>query len=400
MSSSTTLIGDKQRQTLQRRDSAGRHPTSRRVAKPSTPPPVHFYVIAVTVTAFVLIGLVMVLSSSSVREFHDGRSLFGVFIRQAMWAVLGAVGLVVAMRVPLHVWRRLSTPLLVGSYGAMLLPLVPGIGRTVNGAHAWIGIGPFSLQPSEFLKITVLLAAANLLASRQGEMQHLGRTLQPVVVIGGLGAALCLVQKDLGTAIVLGAIVMVVLFLAGTPLVPLTGVAIAGAGVASLFVVSSARRLARFTAFVDIEGNREHLSYQTWQAMVAVAQGGVTGEGVGRGTSNLGDFLPLAHSDFIFGVIAEELGMIGVVVVLGGFLVLAYAGMQVALAATDRFGLLLAGGVVGWLAVQTFINVGGVVGVLPVTGLTLPFFSVGGTSLFACMCAVGLLLNVARNVRP
>jgi cell division protein FtsW len=126
----------------------------------------------------------------------------------------------------------------------------------------------------------------------------------------------------------------------------------------------------------------------------------VTGEGVGRGASNLGDFLPLAHSDFIFGVIGEELGMIGVVAVLGGFLVLAYAGMQVALAAPDRFGLLLAGGVVGWLAVQTLINVGGVVGAMPVTGLTLPFFSAGGSSLFVTLCAVGLLLNVARNVRP
>jgi cell division protein FtsW len=400
MSSTTTMIGDRRRQALERAGSARRHPTSRRDVRPATPPPVHFYVIAVVVTVFVLLGLVMVLSSSSVHEFHNDRSPFGIFLKQALWATLGVTGLIVAMRVPLHVWRRLAGPLLVGSCAAMLLPLLPGIGRTVNGAHAWIGIGPLNLQPSEFLKLTVLLFCASLLTTRQGEMADLRRTLRPVAVVATVAAGLCLLQKDLGTAIVVGAIVMVVLFLAGTPLLPLLGVGAVGVAGATLFVVSSPRRLDRFTAFLDIAEHRDHLSYQTWQAMIAVAQGGVTGEGVGRGASNLGDFLPLAHSDFIFGVIGEELGMIGVVAVLGGFLVLAYAGMQVALAAPDRFGLLLAGGVVGWLAVQTLINVGGVVGAMPVTGLTLPFFSAGGSSLFVTLCAVGLLLNVARNVRP
>ena len=133
--------------------------------------------------------------------------------------------------------------------------------------------------------------------------------------------------------------------------------------------------------------------------MIAIAQGGTTGAGPGRGLNKLGDFLPLAHSDFIFAVVAEELGLIGVVAVLGGFLVLTYCGVQVALAAKDRFGSLLAGGIVGWFVVQTVINIGGVTGLMPVTGLTLPFFSAGGSSLFVCMAAAGLLLNVARHAR-
>jgi cell division protein FtsW len=166
-----------------------------------------------------------------------------------------------------------------------------------------------------------------------------------------------------------------------------------------LFVLSSTRRFNRFTSFLDITGNRDYLAYQQYQAMIGIAQGGATGAGPGRGLNKLGDFLPLAHSDFIFAVIAEELGLIGVVAVLGGFLVLTFCGVQVALAAHDRFGALIAGGIVAWFVLQTLINVGGVTGVLPVTGLTLPFFSAGGTSLFVSMAAAGMLLNVARHAR-
>ena len=165
------------------------------------------------------------------------------------------------------------------------------------------------------------------------------------------------------------------------------------------FVASSPRRQARFTAFMDIAAHKDHLSYQTWQAMIAMAQGGVTGSGVGRGENKLGEFLPLAHSDFIFAVIAEELGMIGVVAVLGGFVALAYAGVQIALATQDRFHALIAGGIVSWFVVQAMINVGGVTGLMPVVGIPLPFFSTGGSSLFVTLTATGLLLNVARNVR-
>jgi cell division protein FtsW len=164
------------------------------------------------------------------------------------------------------------------------------------------------------------------------------------------------------------------------------------------FVFTSQRRFNRFTAFLDITAHKDYLSYQVYQAMIGMATGGVSGTGVGSGPSKWG-YLPLAHSDFIFAVIGEELGLIGVVAVIGSFLLLTYFGVQVALAARDRFGTLLAGGIVAWLAVQAVINIGGVSGLMPVTGLTLPFVSSGGSSLFACMTAAGLLLNVARHVR-
>jgi cell division protein FtsW len=217
--------------------------------------------------------------------------------------------------------------------------------------------------------------------------------------VAGLAAGLCLLQGDLGSAIVLSAIVFAVAFVGGAPLTPLAGAGAGAGALALVFVFSSQRRYNRFTAFLDITGHRDHLSYQTYQAMIAIAQGGPTGTGPGRGLSKLGNFVPLAHSDFIFAVIAEELGLLGVVAVIGGFLVLSFCGVQVALAARDRFGTLLAGGIVGWFVVQTLINVGGVTGLMPVTGLTLPFFSAGGSSLFVSMTAAGLLLNVARHAK-
>lgn len=402
MSTSSILIGDRRRQAAERAAALRRHPTTRTGGAPVKqmgPPPTTFYVIALIVTVFTVLGLVMVLSASSVRLFHAGQSPWRIFTRQLVWAALGAIALWICARVPYGTWRRFVTPILLTATAGMLLPFVPGIGLEVNGARAWVSLGSMSFQPSEFMKLAVLLYCAALLTSRESEMHDLRRTMYPVLAVAGLGAGLCVLQGDLGSAIVLGAIVFAVAFVGGAPLVPISIAAVMGAAGAVLFAMSSQRRFNRFTAFLDITGNRDHLSYQQYQAMIAIAQGGPTGAGPGRGLSKLGDFLPLAHSDFIFAVVAEELGLFGVVAVIGGFVVLTFCGVQVALAAADRFGSLLAGGIVGWLVVQTVINVGGVTGLLPVTGLTLPFFSAGGSSLFVCMAASGLLLNVARHAR-
>ena len=399
MTSSSTLIGDRRRAALARSEAMRRHPTQRTDIRPATPPPTAFYVIGVVATVFTMLGLVMVLSATSISQFHKGNSPWRLFDRQLLWAVLGVVGLWFAMRVPTRRWRRLIKPALVISLGLMVLPFIPGIGTSVNDARAWVAIGPINFQPSEFLKLAVLVAAADVLATRKDEMHDPRRTMLPTMLLALVGAGLCVAQTDLGSAIVLAAIVFAIVFIAGAPLLPMMAAGSMGAVGALVFVASSQRRQDRFTAFMDIAAHKDHLSYQTYQAMIAMAQGGFTGSGVGRGANKLGEFLPLAHSDFIFAVIAEELGMIGVVAVLGGFMVLAYAGVQVAMASQDRFHALLAGGIVCWLVVQAIINVGGVTGLMPVTGLTLPFFSAGGSSLFITLTATGLLLNCARNVR-
>ena len=393
------LLADRRRAALARADAMRRHPTRRVDVKPTTPPPTAFYVMVVVITVFTMLGLVMVLSATSISQFHQGNSPWRLFNRQIVWASLGLVGLWCAMRIPTSRWRPLVYPAFMVACGAMVLPFLPGIGDRVNDASSWVSVGPVNFQPSEFLKLALLIVCAHLLASRKDEMAVPRRTLFRVLGLAAIGSGLCLVQGDLGSAIVMGAIVFTVVFIAGAPLTLMTLSGVAAAGAAYMFVASSPRREARFTAFMDIAAHKDHLSYQTYQAMIAMAQGGVTGSGVGRGSNKLGEFLPLAHSDFIFAVIAEELGMIGIVAVLGGFMVLAYAGVQVAMATPDPFHALLAGGIVGWLVVQTIINVGGVTGMMPVTGLTLPFFSAGGSSLFITLTACGLLLNVARNVR-
>ncbi|MFN8024325.1 MAG: putative lipid II flippase FtsW [Acidimicrobiales bacterium] len=396
---STPGIAVRRRQAAERAAALRRHPTGRGSRVELRPPPTTFYVIALVVTVFTMLGLVMVLSASSIRLFHNGVSPWRTFNRQVVWAILGAVALWICARVPYQRLRRFVLPALLGSTVLMLVPFVPGVGLEVNDASSWVSLGSLSLQPSEFLKLAVLLYSADLLTRRADEMHDLARTLKPTLLVACLAAGLCLLQGDLGSAIVLAAIVGAVAFVGGTPLAPMTMAGVAGIGATALFVMTSQRRINRFTAFMDVAGNRDHLSYQTYQAMIAIAQGGTTGAGPGRGLNKLGDFLPLAHSDFIFAVVAEELGLIGVIAVVGGFLVLTYCGVLVANAAADRFGSLLAGGIVGWFVVQATINIGGVIGLMPVTGLTLPFFSAGGSSLFVCMAAAGLLLNVARHAK-
>jgi cell division protein FtsW len=389
MTTSTARVDE--RRVLQRRA------TRRRAsATPPGGPPVAFYLIASVIVVLTLLGLVMVLSASSITMFHRGLSPWRYFLKQAMWAAFGGLMLLIMMRVPYERWRRWSLPILVLAMAMMVLPFVPGIGVSVNGARAWAQIGPLGFQPSEFLKLAVLLYCADLLTSRAHAVHIVRETLWPCLVVLGISAAMLLVQGDLGTAIVLGAIVLAVLFIGGAPLIPLSG-ALAGGGLFALaFVMSTDYRRSRFTAFLDVVKHRDDKGYQVFQGLIGIADGGLSGVGIGASRAKWG-YLPLAHSDFIFAIVAEELGLIGVVAVLGSFLLLAFFGIQVALAAADRFGMLLAGGVTAWITVQAIINVGGVTATMPLTGLTLPFVSFGGSSLLATMIAAGLLLNVART---
>ena len=381
------------------RNRAERTPTaSRRVVREELgPPPGTYYAIVGVVTVLVMLGLVMVLSASAVTEANLGHSPYRVFGRQAMWAAIGLVGLVIVARIPSASWRRAVIPLGLLSVAAMAAPFAPGIGANVNGATSWVRLGPLSLQPSEFLKLAVVVLAADLFTRRADDLGDHRSTLLPLGILAFGGAGLCLAQGDLGSAVVLGAIVFSVAWIAGVPATPLSAMALAAVVGALAFVVSSPRRLDRFTAFMDVTEEKDHLAYQTYQGFLSMANGGLTGSGIGGSKGKLG-YLPYAHSDFIFAVIADELGLIGTVAVIGGFIMLVGLGIQTALATPDRFGMLVAGGVAAWFGVQTIVNLGGVTGLMPVTGLTLPFFSAGGSSLFISMIAAGLLLSIARRI--
>lgn len=365
------------------------------------PPSRAYYAIATLTAVLVMLGLAMLLSVSAPARAGGDGSPYSMVLRQTMWAGVGTLGLLVALAIDYRWWRRVTGPLAIGGLTLMLLPFVPGVGKTVNDARSWVQIGPVSFQPSEILKIILILVTASLLVRNREHLNDWRRATAPLMIIAVVAALLALAPGDFGGGVVLALIVVAMAFLAGVPLRHLGAfVTIGGLGMLAI-LVASPRRFNRLTAFFDVEGNKEDYAYQVWQGLLSIANGGLTGSGIGGSRSKLG-YLPLAHSDFVFAIIADELGFIGVIAVLGAFAALVWLGVSVALRCTDPFGMYIAGGVAAWFGIQTVINVGGVVGVLPVTGLTLPFFSQGGTSLSVTLVAVGLLLNVARRgaVRP
>ena len=404
-------MSDRRRAAFERAQSTrtqGAKPRSRYREKiGSGPKPLGFYMIAAITFILVAFGLVMVLSASSIYSFNKEGTPWEYFSRQLFFTLLGIAGMVTAITFPLTWFQKhtkrfpslsFASILPVIGVGLMFLAFLPGIGTEVNGARAWLQIGPQTFQPSELMKLFIIIYGADLLSRREAEMGNLRRTMRPFLIMVAAGAGLALVQSDIGSCIVMIGIAAAVLFLAGAPLRPMLGVAAVATPLAFLFIRSSPDKLQRFTSFLDVYGTRDDKSYQVYQSWISLSNGGLTGTGIGTGSGKWG-YVPLSHSDFIFAVLAEEMGLLGVVGLITLFAFLIYFGLQVALSCRYRFGLLLAGGIASWFLLQLVINVGGVVGLLPVTGLTLPFISFGGTSLIVSMVACGLLMNVARSPR-
>jgi cell division protein FtsW len=350
------------------------------------------------ITTLNLLGMVMVLSASSVTALDTYGSTWYIAMRQGLWLLAGVVMCVLVMRVDYHRWRPLALPALAVSVLLLLLVLVPGVGMNVNGASRWLGYGPFSLQPSELAKLTVLLFVADLLARRAAWMHDLQLTLVPVTVVFGGVATLLMLQPNLGTTLVLGAIVIAALYVAGTPILPLGALGAAGGLVAAGLALAAPYRRERVLAFLDPWKDYQDTGYQNIQSLVGIASGGITGTGLGQSRAKWG-FLPYAHTDFIFAIIGEELGLIGALIVVALFVALCILGARAAVLAPDRFGMLVAASVTVWFGVQAFVNIGAVIGILPITGVPLPFVSYGGSSLVFSMLAAGLLLNVARQAQ-
>ena len=349
-----------------------------------------------------LVGLVMVLSASSVTALHSEGSSYYYFERQLLWLALGSVAFVFALRMDYHRLRTLAWPMLLGCGGLLVVVLLPGIGSNVNGSSRWIGVGTFGIQPSEFAKLAILIFSADLLARRAAWIEDTRVTLRPVMVAFCALALLIMLQPNLGTTIVLAAITFSLLFVAGVPMRPLVGWGTAGTFAACVAAMGQSYRRARVLAFLHPWDDRLNTGYQTIQSQVSLASGGLFGLGLGASRAKWG-FLPYAHTDFIFAIIGEELGLVGALLVVMLFVALAFLGVRAAVRAPDPFGRLLAIGITTWLSVQAFVNIGAVIGILPITGVPLPFISFGGSSVLATMAASGILLNVARssgNVPP
>jgi cell division protein FtsW len=369
--------------------------TSRRVAAERSS---NAMLLLATVAVLNVVGVVMVLSASSVASLTDYGSPWYFFFRQLIWTVVGLVAYVVGVRVDYRQWRRLVMPLVVASAVLLLVVLVPGIGIHVAGSRRWLGFDFVRFQPSELAKLALLLYAADLLTRRAREMHDWRRTLGPVLVVLGGFALLVMREPDLGSTIVLALVAAAVLVAGG---VRLRHLAVTGgvclSAVLLLAVVEPYRRTRLFT-FLHPFDHAGNAGYQVSQSLIALGSGGLTGVGLGAGRAKW-NFLPNAHTDFIFAIIGEELGLIGCMVVLGLFVAFGVLGIRAALRAPDRFGTLLAAGITVWIVGQAVVNVGAVIGVLPVTGIPLPFVSFGGSALVVTMLAAGMLTNVARQGR-
>ncbi len=367
---------------------------------PDTGRPSPSYVLLGAVVAVLcLVGLVMVLSASSVHALRQYGSSWVFFRRQVLWLAAGAVVLVVTARVPYQAWRRLGLPLLVLSVALLAVVLVPGLGVTVNGSTRWLGFGTMRVQPAELAKLALLVFCADVLARRLDAHPRRAVPLRPTLLPLGVVVLLVMLQPDMGTALIIAGIVLALLWVSGIRLRSMAG--LVGAAAAAAFVLGMAEpyRRARMLSFLNPWADADNTGYQVVQSLVGMGTGGLIGVGVGASRAKWG-FLPNAHTDFIFAIVGEELGLVGTLLLLSLFAAFAVLGVRTAGTAPDRFGRFLAVGVTAWVTVQAFINVGTVVGLLPVSGVPLPFVSFGGSSLVILMAAVGILLNVNRQARP
>ncbi|KRC56692.1 cell division protein FtsW [Nocardioides sp. Root79] len=357
--------------------------------------PLTTYYLLLGATALLLtIGLIMVLSASSVYAFRETGDSYTVVRRQVMWVVLGVPCAFIASRVSTSWVRGLSYPAF--GISLLLLVLTAFVGVEANGNTNWLALGPVQIQPSEIAKLSLVIWASNIYANKDRRLGSLHQMLVPVVPGMGLATALVVVGHDLGTALVFCALLVAMLWVVGAP-AKLFSLAILVVGTAALgLATTDSERLQRLTNFTDPFKDYGNAGWQPAHGLYALASGGIFGEGIGASQQKWGQ-LPEAHTDFIFAVLGEELGLVGTLLVISLFLVIAYAGLRVARETKDPFVRYCSFGIVVWLLGQMMINVGMVLALLPVIGIPLPLVSYGGSSLLPTLAALGLVIGFARR---
>jgi len=352
------------------------------------------YLLMVAVVATLcLVGLVMVLSASSVASLRSFGTPWRYFERQGMYLGAGAVAFFAAQGIRISFWQTVARPLVFVAGAALVAVLV--VGRSAGGASRWLGSGSFQFQPSELAKLALVLFAADVLSRREGRGTWAYRTAPVLIVMTGF-VLLILRQPDMGTAVVVCCAGAAVLFAAGMPVQTMLLLAAVGGAGGFVLATSVSYRAARITSFLHPFASASTTGYQSVQGIIALGGGHWLGTGIGQSLASWG-YLPNQYTDFIFAVIGQETGFAGSVVVIGLFAALGVLGTRVAWGARTTFESLLAAGITAWLVSQAVINIGAVAGVLPVTGVPLPFVSYGGTSLIIVLFAAGLLANVARR---
>jgi cell division protein FtsW len=352
----------------------------------------------VAVLLLVAFGVVMVYSASAVMAAHNLENPAHFFVRQIIYAVVGLFGMLVASRIDYHWYSKVVYLFLTLTLIGLVLCHTP-LGRTINGASRWIGMGPITLQPSEALKVALVLWLSYSLAKKSAKIKSFSIGFLPHLIVPGFAILLCLLQPDFGTSVVIAVLTFALLFVAGAKLGYIMAAGIVAAPIAYLLVAGSEYRLKRMLTFLDPLSTRFGDGYQLSQSLFGFGAGGVGGVGLGDGLQKF-LFLPEAHNDFIAAIIAEELGMVGIWAVLAMFGLVVARGILISFRARDQLGTYIALGLTVLIGVQVLANLGVAMGLLPTKGLNLPFVSFGGSALVISLFAVGILLNISRGHAP
>jgi cell division protein FtsW len=364
------------------------------------------YSILLAVVAMAAIGILMVYSSSAMAAYiRRGNDTFAIVGPQIFWGALGILAMVLVMRIDYRWLRLVSVPGYLVALVLLVLVFVPSFGHVVGGSARWLVIGPLpAVHPAEIAKLAMIVYLAHWMANKGKAIGGFRSGMIPFLLIAGPAIALVFKEPDLGTTIVITLTAFTMFFVAGASLLQLG--ALGGAGALGALVIVAANgsllkdyQLTRIQTFLDPWKDPLGAGFHTIQGLLALGLGGVFGSGLGESKLAGGLYLPNAWNDFIFAIIGEEFGFIGAGIVIALFVLLAYAGIRTALRAPDTFGALLATGITAWLCLQAFINIGVVVALLPVTGITLPFISAGGSSLLVSFAAAGVLLSISRETR-
>ncbi len=351
-------------------------------------------IVQVVTAIFVVVALILMLSSSSVISMAQYGSGLALFERQIVWTVIGLMAFLYASRIDLSTVRRCSLLLLIAAVGSLLVVLVAG--KSAGGSSRWIGLSFLRFQPTEFAKLIFAIFAADFIACRERTRHVVADIVLPLGAVFGLTALLVVLQPDLGSTILLSLIFFALLFGAGIERHIFVRTVLLMSFVGTMFALSAAYRRQRLLSFISPFRHETGSGYQLVQSLLALGSGHVTGTGFGVSSATWG-FLPNAQTDFIFAVIGNQYGYIGALIVMLGFALIGVAGIKIAAYASDRFSSLLALALTTWIVGQAIVNIGGVISVMPETGVPLPILSFGGSSLIAILTAVGLLVNIARH---
>ncbi len=358
--------------------------------------PRHFdHLLLFFVVGLMLIGLIMVYSASSVTSLATMSDGFYYFKRQLMWVIVGLLAMVGVSHVPYQKLEKFAVPLLGLAIFLLILVLVPGVARDIGGAKRWIRFGGIGFQPSEFAKLCFVIYMAHSISLRQERIKNFMHGMLPDMIVSAVLFILIYKEPNLSTAALIGGTYLTLYFLGNGSLANLGGLAAGGAVLIVALIFQAGYRMRRFWAFIDPWENARTSGYHIIQSLVAIGSGGFWGLGLGQSRQKF-FILPERHTDFIFAIICEELGLVGGVLVLLMFLALLWRGLYIATRAPDNFGFLLASGITAIIGLQVLVNIGVVLSLMPTTGITLPFVSYGGSSLVFLAIGIGILLNISR----